>query len=318
MGAIGAVSTALDALRREPVVFLPLLVIAAVSTVLSGLQFVSPALGLVGGVLMLGWYLVVPYVVGGALSLVEGALDGDATTDSFFDGARRYYVRLLAGGLLVVAVTLVAYVLAAVIGFALLFGVFAIGAVGDPGAGGFGVLAVIGIVVVGLLLLVFVGIPLFFLQFYGAAIVLEEHGIVDGFRRSIDVARDRWVSVLGFDGILLALGTVTGVVSLLLYPIDLFSVPAEPGAGATSSSLSPDPLSLGTFLVWSLLSGTLLGGFQYVYYLAFYRSLTGDAAAGPPGGSESPEQPPEAVTANDETDGSGSDTESIGERGDLA
>jgi hypothetical protein len=209
----------------------------------------------------------------------------------------------------------VAYVLAAVIGFALLFGLLAIGAVGDPGAGGFGVLAVIGIAVVGLLLLVFVGVPLFFLQFYAAAIVVEECGIVDGFRRSVRLARDRWVSVLGFDGVLLALGTVTAVVSLLVYPVDLFAVPTEPGAGAPSATLSPDPFSIGAFLVWSLLSGTLLGGFQYVYYIAFYRSLTRDAPAGPPGGPEPREQPADSVAGNDETDGSGSDAESVGESG---
>lgn len=122
-------------------------------------------------------------------------------------------------------------------------------------------------VVVGIVILLYV-LLIFFVQFYGQAIVLDDFDAIDGLKRSASVVRHHLVSTLGYaiiGGILGGLlGGVAAFGSLLLSPrtASVFHLP-EPAL----------PLVvLGGLVVLGLT--VLLGGFFSVYSVAFYRALT--------------------------------------------
>ena len=105
---------------------------------------------------------------------------------------------------------------------------------------------------------------MFFFQFYAAAVVVSDLGIVESFERSATLVRRNLVSTLGYVAIAIAVGGVTGLggvgVSIVL------------GPGGGTSGVAPDlapGLLAGILLVWFAVS-SVVSAFGSVYLVAFY------------------------------------------------
>lgn len=253
-----------SALRRNPVVFVPILVLSVLQMPQLTLQAVDPLLStLVSLGMALVYLIIMPFVQGGLIAMADEALDGRTALQTFIDDGKANYGSMLVAYLALVAIHFVLWLLAffvILVGSSLLLGSGGLDSVSTT------TLATIGggvIIVVLLYLLV-----LFFLQFYGQAIVLDERGAVDGLKHSVSVVRHHLVSTLGYSVLVGVLGGVFGggfgVLSLVLSP------------NSASAFDLPEPslpvIVLAGLLI--LLVGTLFSGFFAVYSVSFYRGLT--------------------------------------------
>jgi len=264
MAVLNALRRTPGALRRNPVVLVPILVILLVQVPQLALQAVNPLLSSVVSLgLTLVFLVVLPVFQGGLIAMADEALDGRTSLQMFVDEGKANYVPILVAYLALVAVN---FALGMVAFFIVLSGgLFVIGSGGLDSAN-IVVLAVIGLIVAVVVLVYLVA--LFFVQFYGQAIVLEDRGAVDGLKRSVSVVRQHLVSTLGYT-ILVGLfggvfGGVLGVFPLLLSP-------------RSATALPIPELSLPVVAVAGLIFlavGTLFGGFFGVYSVSFYRELT--------------------------------------------
>jgi len=225
-------------------------------------QSVSPSLigSLVALVISGLMVLVSPLFQGGTIGMTNEAADSTHTSlGSFVRYGRQYYLSLLGGYLLVLAM-MIALAIAGVL-LAVVVGV-SYSVTGQSLAvlvfGG-----VAGLVVVGL----YVTVSVFF-QFHGHAIVIEDLGAVDGLKRSADVVTENVRAVVGYFVVVLAGSLVAGglyVGALWLSPVPFLTDPAA-------------TVSLELALLQGLLSILVLwpvGAVYLVYSVLFYRSLIG-------------------------------------------
>ena len=264
MVVLNALRRTPSTLRRNPVLLVPILVISLFQVPQLALQAVNPLLSSVVSLgLSLVFLVVMPFFQGGLIAMADEALDGRTALQTFIDDGKANYVSILVAYLALVAVN---FTLGMIAFFVVLFGgVFVFGSGGLESAS-IAVLAVIGIVVAIVVFLYL--LVLFFLQFYGQAIVLDDMGAVDGLKHSVSVVRHHLVSTLGYS-VLVGIhgglfGGVYGVLSLLLSP-------------QSATALHLPELSLPVMVVVGLLvlaGGTLFGGFFAVYSVSFYRGLT--------------------------------------------
>jgi hypothetical protein len=264
MAVLNALRGTPSALRRNPVVLVPILVISLFQVPQLALQAINPLLSSVVSLgLSLVFLVVMPFFQGGLIGMADEALNGRTALQTFVEDGKSYYVSILVAYLALVAVNFAL----GMVGFfvALVGGIFVFGSGGLESAS-IAVLAVLGIIVAAIVLLYL--LVLFFVQFYGQAIVLEDMGAVDGLKQSVSVVRQHVVSVLGYSilvGILGGLfGGVLSVLSLLLSPESEATVPLP--------ELSLPLVAVLGLLV--LIIGTLFGGFFAVYSVSFYRELT--------------------------------------------
>jgi hypothetical protein len=203
----------------------------------------------------------IPFLQGGLIGMSTEALDGHTSLETFVDVGKANYVRLLVAYLALLALNLVlgffVFIAAVVGGFAF----FLRGSAEVPLA----VLAIVGIVgaIVGLVYLVIS----FFVQFYGHAIVLDDLGPIEGFKRSIRRVRHNLVSVAGYTVLVFVLGGLAGAV---------FGAGSWLTTPETSSMLLGFQLSLPLIVVVAVLIAviaTVAGGFFGIYSVAFYRRL---------------------------------------------
>lgn len=224
MGAISALSEAVDALRRNPVLFAATFAFSLVSFGFVGATTVtSPENASLLSVALSGFsYLVTPFFVGGILAMAHEGLDGRARLGTLLAGGKDNYLRLLAAtvllGLLFAALAFAAVVVA------LIVGVFVLGA-GSAGvaAGSASVLALLWVAAVPAVFL-----PLFFLQLYAAAVVVSDVGPLDALRRSARLVRRNLLSALGYTAVATLIGGGIGVLSIAFLAVarpELYAMP---------------------------------------------------------------------------------------------
>jgi hypothetical protein len=262
MAVLNALRQTPSALQRNPVLFVPVFVILLFQVPQLVLQAVDPLLAsLVSFAFSILFVFVLPFFQGGIVGMADEALDGQTSLDSFVDAGRSNYVSLFVAYLVVLAVNVA-------IGIVAFFAAIPVGAafLADLGGSvGLAVLVVAGLILllVGLAYLLF----LFFVQFYGQAIVIDDLGAVDGLTHSVRVVRRNLASTLGYTVLVAVLGGLAGIV---------FAVPSILGAPQTTSALALPRLSVvataGATVV-AVALGTLFGGFFSVYSVAFYRAI---------------------------------------------
>ncbi|MFB6071207.1 MAG: hypothetical protein ABEJ76_09305 [Halanaeroarchaeum sp.] len=272
MAVVSALRRTPGALLRNPVLFVPVLVLTLIQVPQLAAQAVDPFLAAVVSLLMMGVFVfVVPFFQGGVIGMADEALDGRTSLGRFVDAGRSNYVSLFGAYVAVLAVNLVLGVITAVLFVGAGALVFANGGAGSPVAA-LGALAIVGLVVA-LAYLLFA----FFVQFYGQAIVLEGVGAIDGLKRSASVVRHSLASVLGYTvlvGVVMGTaGVLFGIGSVLLAPDPRTSV-----GMATPSATAVAILAVVLFVV-----GTVFGAFFATYSVAFYRAITGREPTRPPG-----------------------------------
>ena len=271
MAVVQALQAGSSALRRNPsiigiMVIISLLQVPTQFAPLTG-PLASAVLGL--GVSLLS-LLLIPFIFAGMLGMADEALDGKTSVDTFVETGKQYYTSMLGAYLLVLGGSLVLGIVAA-IAFAV-FGIAVFSVVGGvPGVGVSRViLGGIVIVVVGM----FLFFPLFFIQFYGQAIVLNGQGAIRSFKRSVSLVRRTLWSVFGYSVFMFGIGLVFGLGSGV--PSTLLSVQtAQPSAVPGFPDI---PLSIlaGLIIVGAVVMG-LIGGLFLTFSAAFYRSLDSTA-----------------------------------------
>jgi hypothetical protein len=275
MAVLQSLQRGAGAVRRNPlivgVVFAALLLQAPVQFA----QQLSPSAAVaVSAAVSIASLLVVPFVYSGLLGMAEEALDGSTTFGTFVTAGKRHYTSMLGAYLLLLVGSLAVGFALSILSFGV--GVAAISSVFDGGNLGQSPVAVGAIALVGVASMVALFVPLFFLQFYGQAIVLDGRGVVGGFKRSVGLVRRNLVSVFGYSVLVFAVGLVAGLVSSV--PSILLTAATAESVG--SAAASPE------FLLWT--GGTLLvvdavtsvaGGLFLTFSVAFYRSMQrpGDA-----------------------------------------
>jgi hypothetical protein len=262
MAVLNALRRTPGALQRNPVLFVPVLVLMLFQVPQLVLQSISPLLASVVSLgLSLVFVFVMPFFQAGIIGMADEALDGRTSLECFLREGKDNYVSVLVAYLVLVAVNFAigfaAFIVAIPIGFAVFSDLH--------GGVGIAVLAVAGLiaVVVVLAYLLFV----FFIQFYGQAIVIDDLGAVDGLKHSYAVVRRNLVSALGYSALVGILGGLAGgvfaIASMLVSPQStaLLSLPRLPVVATVGVAL----------LVVVL--GALFGGFFGVYSVAFYRTI---------------------------------------------
>ena len=269
MAVLTALRRTPGALQRNPVLFVPVLVVMLFQIPQLVLQTINPLLASVASLgISLVFIVVIPFIQGGLIGMADEALDGRTSLDRFVSEGKSNYVSLLVAYLVLLAINFAI----GIVGFiAALFGGVALLANGGGGPRT-AVLAVIG-VIVGLLVLAYL-VVVFFIQFYGQAIVIDDLGAVDGLKHSFAVVRRNLVSTLGYSVLVGILGGLAGGV----FAVALMLVSPQ-----STTVLSLPQLSVvGTVGVALLIVvlGTLFGGFFGVYSVAFYRTIDSGAIGG--------------------------------------
>ncbi|MFB6081338.1 MAG: hypothetical protein ABEJ67_00820 [Halanaeroarchaeum sp.] len=249
------------AIARNPVLFVPVVVLLVLEIPQFALQYVHPVLAGVVSLFLSGVLVfVMPLFQGGVIGMADEALDGTTSLDRFLEAGRSNYVSLFGASLAVLALNVVFAVAVGVVVVALGAAAYAT----RPGAGGVAALAVALLLVV-LMALAYL-VVIVFCQFYGQAIVLEGTGAVDGFRRSVSVVRENPVSVAGYT---LLVGTVGAVAGVVFGALSAFASPRT----MLVLGLPRPPLGLvvavgAALLVGGALFGTVVGTLSVAYYRA--------------------------------------------------
>lgn len=265
MAVVRALLTAGGAVRRNPSVVAVVVVALLVQLPIQFARVLGPRASVVAaGVAAVLTLLATPFVFAGLFGMADEALDGETTLRTFLRAGKRNYVSML-GAYVLFFLGAVAFAFVSTILFGLVaFGVFAPLTSGAVSESTFGV---VGPVVLAAFALAWF-LPLFFVQFYGQAIVLDDRGAVGGYRRSVGLVRRNLLSVFGYSVLVFAVGAVVGVLSSI------------PSALLSAQSLGPAaefpdiPLSVvaAVVVVGDVLVGVVAGLFV-VYSVAFYRTL---------------------------------------------
>jgi hypothetical protein len=283
MSAVQSLRTAVDALSRNPVLFLGGLVYALVVLPQRALQLASVPLA--PAALQLFTFFLTPFVVAGVVGMAREALDGDAEFGAFTATGKGRYVALLLATLVEFGIQL-AFGIAFLV-LALVTVVAAGGSVGPVGLAG----AALGVVLALAYLVV-----LFLVQFYPVLVVVDDAGPVDAVTGSVDFVRSNVASTLGYSVVTVVLGglaalPVSGFAAYRFLtsgagsgetpgPIGGGMSPGGPGAGGTPGmgELFGGGVGLGLstpeVVALSLVSAAttaLFFAFRHTYATAFYR-----------------------------------------------
>jgi hypothetical protein len=227
MTTIRSLFDAVDLLKREPMLFVPGFVYAIVilpesALSLAGIPFL-PAL------LQFLTFFAAPLFVAGTLGMVFEGRAQDTSLETFRRiGVDRYLSVLLGMALMFV----IRFVFLAILLVSILVGFVALLAGTTTELNELaldGPVLVVGAVAL-VLLVVYIAVR-FFLQFYAAAIVYEDVGVVDGLTRSVDLVGNNFVAVLGFSALrtVVFLLVSAPVVAITLGPFLLETGTVEPG-----------------------------------------------------------------------------------------
>jgi hypothetical protein len=313
MVAIQSLRDALGALRRDPVLFVGGLALAAVVLPQNALsQFGIP---IVPQLLQLLTFFVTPFVLAGIVGMASEALSGSTRLGTLTEQGKTHYVQLLLAKLLEFGI----YVLFAVVFFLFAFvlvivGIFALGistaaASGNP-AGAIGIVGIVlAVVLLGIPLLLYIAVRVL-IQFFLAAIVVDGVDAVEGYKRSVAAVREHTLSAVGVWLLNLVITFLIGspLTLFVLYrsaqrfdAIRRVSTDAAPGATAGMDALFSTPetalIVAATFLLTAVTTP-----FSLTYETAFYRRVTDDEDEAAP---DSPDDSAIGTTDTGTDDGSG-------------
>ena len=266
---IQALQAGSSALRRNPSIVAIMLVISLLQLPTQFAQLAGP---LVSAVFSLGvsllFILLVPFIFAGMIGMADEALDGKTSLSTFVETGKQYYLSMMGAYLLVLGGSIM---FGLVVFIALtVFGITVFAAVG--GASG---ASVSGAVLGGIALVVIAGlflsfIPLFFIQFYGQAIVLDGESAIGGFKRSVSLVRRNLLSVFGYSMLVFGVGIIFGLFSSI--PSTLLSVQTAQPSPTLGFPEIPLSIIAGLIIVGTVLMG-LVGSLFLTFSVAFYRSL---------------------------------------------
>ena len=248
-------------LLRNPVLFVPVLLLTLLQTPQLLLQSSAPILASVVSLAISALFLVVtPFVQAGFIGMADEALDGRTSLSTFVAAGKANFVQVFLVYLVLVGVNLALGILV------FLAAVFGVVGVSLGGGGSNTALLVVAALVAVAVVLAYL-LLVFLIQFYGQAIVVDGFDALGSITHSYALVRRNLASVLGytlFVGVLAGgFGLVVGISSAITAPAaptDPFAV-GLPSLGAVAGS---------ALLV---VVGTLFGSFFGVFSVSYYREL---------------------------------------------
>jgi hypothetical protein len=262
MELVSAFKDGSAALRANPILLVAGLLVGAGSQ----LQYVNQVIDspLVSTGASLGWLVVFPFVLGGFVGTARAAIEGtDTSIRQFVTTARTHYVRLLSATVAFLLIILGTAIGLGIVGLVFGIGSMALAAIHEMAAFVGGIVSLI-------VWLVSLFVVIMFVQFYDAAIVIEEQSVADSFRRSVALVRSNLTSVIGF--------SVVWSLSLNIFLIPEYLVQLTATDAAPGEVL---PVDIGIPIAVLLPIGLVLSavGFAYLYtvYTAYYLQLVSDS-----------------------------------------
>jgi hypothetical protein len=279
MATIQSFVESLGVLKRNPLLF----AVGALYAVIVLPQTALSTFGipLVPWLFQIVTFFVTPFVIAGLLAMAYEGRVRDTSFETFKEIGKDRYVPVLLGNLLEFAFTFV-YLIVAVIAAFFVIGFGAMAATGgstggtsDAMLGGIGIASV---VVVGGLLLLFLLVT-FFIQFYATAIVVDDVGVIDGFRNSVSVVLGNIFEALGYGVINLVIGLLVALPAFAIFLVPLLSggLGSTSGMAATpaqSPGLGMTLVTQGGIVVYSFLTTLILTPFRSAFSVSFYDNHT--------------------------------------------
>jgi hypothetical protein len=226
-------------------------------------------------------FFVTPFVVAGLLAMAYEGRVRDTSFETFKEIGKDRYVPVLIGNLIQAVFSFVYFIVAAIVAiFVVGFGAMAMsnGGVGGTSDALLGGVGVVSIALIAALVLVFL-LVMFFIQFYATAIVVDDVGVVDGFRNSVSVVLGNIVEALGFGVINLVIGLLVALPALGIFLVPLLSGGLGSGsavgaAPTQSGGLGATLLAQGGIVVYSFLTTLVLTPFRSAFSVSFYDNHT--------------------------------------------
>lgn len=274
MATIDAGGDAVDVLRSNPVLFAAgavnaLVVVPAMALSILGIPILPELLSLVS-------FFIGPFVLAGTIGMAHEALSGTTTFDMFTEAGKRRYLTMLIGSIIQSAIAAVFAFLAGIGGLFWVVWFFASGLGGGRVGGLLNVLTGPNIQLLPLfaiaapILLGFLTV-MFLIQFFPPAIVVENCGPIESFKRSYAVVRANLVPALGYSTIVL----VIRLFSSLVYAIPSTAAVVNRVRGGTLGTEVTAAIGI------ALVTAVLLYPFQQAFATAFYvRHADVDATGG--------------------------------------
>ncbi|WP_363464929.1 hypothetical protein [Halogeometricum borinquense] len=271
-----SLQTAVEALRRNPVIAGLTVLLALFQLPLQFVPLAAPSTTIIASaVSLVATVLVLPFIFGGILGMADEALDGTTNFGTFVEMGKRHYTSMLGAYLLLLGGGIVFGIIAwVVVGLGTLVAIIP---VFDSPRVLFPVLLLIMVVGSVLFFLLFL-IPFIFLQFYGQAIVFDDEGAFSSFSRSVSIVRQNFWPVVGYSVVVFGISLGFGFFGSL--PASTLSSQLSPSATNTllSEVLSGVPqISIVVSAALTLFATILMGlsaGLLLTFSVAFYRSLT--------------------------------------------
>lgn len=264
MVVLTSLRSAIAGLARNPVLFVAAGILALVQLP----QFVAQAFdplvaGLISIAFSLALVVLMPFFQAGLFGMAEEALSGRTRFGTFLSAGRAHYVSMLVAYLLLLAAVVAFGIVVLVV--AALFLVFVLGS-GGPLFENPATLAVGGVLAAAVAV-VYLGV-VFFVQFYGQAIVVDDVGAIDGYRRSVRSVRRNLLATFGYSllaGVFgLLFGGLAALAAMLLTP--------EQATMVSLPTLSPGGTAAVAVLLVVLT--TLSTAFFMTFSVAFYRGIS--------------------------------------------
>ncbi|WP_255152668.1 hypothetical protein [Halorarius halobius] len=278
MAVVQALQSASRALRRNPIIAGIVLVVTLLQMPTQFGQLADP---LVSAVLGLGFtvvtVIVAPFVFGGLIGMADEALSGTTTFDTFVETGKQYYISLLGAYLLLLGGMILLWIIGSIVSLVLIAGLgIASGGVSGTASPAFIAMFLIGTGVS----LIFLFGPLFFVQFYGQAIVLDGKSAIGGFKHSVGLVRRNLVSVFGYSVLVFAGGMFFGLlgsIPSMLLSMQMTDAPMDLPLPEVALPVAAALTVLGYVVLG------LLGSLFMVFSVAFYRTLDStDPTSDPP------------------------------------
>lgn len=275
MATIQSLTESIGVLKRNPILFAA----GALYAVIILPQTVLSAFGipLVPALLQLVTFFVTPFVVAGILAMAHEGRVRDTSFETFKEIGKDRYVPVLLGNLLEAAFTVVYFIVVAiVVVFVVGFGAMAASDTATGGGGAmFGGVGIAAIALVGVAALLFLVVT-FFIQFYAPAIVVDDTGVADGFRKSVGVVKDNIVPALGYSAFNLVVGLLFALpsVGLALVPLLQGGLGAGAGMGGDTALLGATLLSGAAISVYTFVVAVVMTPFRLSFAVSFYDNHT--------------------------------------------
>ena len=269
MATIQSLTEAVGVLKRNPVVFVAGLIYAVVLLPQSALSALN--IPLVPTLLQILTFFITPFIVAGILGMTYEGRVRETSLDTFTKIGKKKYVSLLAGNLVIFVITVVFILLMVLLSFLVVGIGFAAASAESALAGGVGI---VSIAVFLAAILVFL-LVMFFLQFWGPAIVADNVGVGPGFQRSVGLVKRNLLPTLGFGVLNLVIN-----LALALPALALSLLPLLTGAGAETVGAAGDVQSatqLGSSLLaqvgliaYSFVIAVVMTPFRLAFAVSFY------------------------------------------------